>query len=89
MWFDVWPTYTNVSNVPAWTDAVWHVLSDMLTVPCRAVQIAALHGIGHEGGNLDRWPDVNAAVDAFLKGLPPGDEELRSYAEAAKVGNVL
>jgi hypothetical protein len=88
MWFDVWPTYTNVSHVPAWTDAVWHVLSDMLTVPCRAVQIAALHGIGHEGGNLDRWSEINAAVDAFLTGLAEGDEELRNYAEAARTGNV-
>jgi hypothetical protein len=58
MRFYVWATYTNVSHIPAWTDAVWHVLSDVLTVPFRAVQIAALHGIGHEGGNLDRWSDA-------------------------------
>jgi len=88
MWFDLWPTFYSVQHIPAWRDAVWDVLRDMLTVPCRAVQIAALHGIGHEGGNLDRWPEINAAVDAFLSGLPEDDEELRNYAEAARTGNV-
>lgn len=88
MWFDVWATYNNVSDIPAWSDAVWNVLRQMLDVPCRAVQIAALHGIGHEGSNLDRWPEIEAAVNAFVGRIPAEDEDLRKYAEAAKTGNV-
>jgi hypothetical protein len=88
MWFDVWPTYRNVRDVRAWADAVWDVLKQMLAVPCRAVQIAALHGIGHAGRDLDRWQEVDAAVSAFVMSVRDDDEELRNYAEAARTGNV-
>lgn len=88
MWFDLWPTFYSVQNIPAWGDAVWDVLSDMLTVPCRAVQIAALHGIGHEVNRLDRQEVIDAKVLAFVASLNGADAELRSYAEAARVGNV-
>jgi hypothetical protein len=60
----------------------------MLTVPCRAVQIAALHGIGHEVNRLDRQQVIDAEVLAFVDSLSSDDAELRSYAEAARVGNV-
>jgi hypothetical protein len=45
MRFYVWATYTNVSHIPAWTDAVWHVLSNML---------CALQGGADSGAARDR-----------------------------------
>lgn len=88
MWFDEWPTYRLACHVPAWSDAVWTLLRQMLLGPCRAVQIAALHGIGHLGSDLDRSKEIDAAIGAFVRSLRPDDAELRTYAEAARKGNV-
>ena len=88
MWFDVWPTFYRVRDVPQWKDALWHVFVEMLKVPCREVQIAALHGIGHRGNDLDRDAEVGKTVAAFTAGLHGSDDELRQYAEAARLGRV-
>lgn len=89
MWFDVWPTFWHVRHVPAWKDALWTVLRQMLEVPCRAVQVAALHGIGHHGDQLDRRQDIDRALGTFMRSVEERDEELRNYAAAARTGRVL
>ncbi|RMX01345.1 hypothetical protein EBQ26_00755 [Allofranklinella schreckenbergeri] len=101
MWFDVWPTFylarqrfENLSAVSAregkvWRDAMWHVLSAMLDMPCRAVQIAALHGLGHEGEHLQREREIHARIDGFIQSLRGQDQELADYARAARCGQVL
>lgn len=88
MWFDVWPTFWNVRHLDCWRDAMWHVFAEMLKVPCREVQIAALHGIGHNLDELQRPAVINQAIDAFLAHLNPVDIELREYAGRARQGYV-
>jgi len=88
MWFDVWPTFWNAQHEPRWQEAVWHVLRDMLDVPCREVQIAALHGIGHEATQLNRAAEIDRAVTTFIRLIDSNDQNLRNYAEAARQGMV-
>ena len=87
MWFDVWPTFRLASASPRWRDACWQLFVEMLAVPCRAVQIAALHGIGHSVDRLDKDAEVGETIDAFVRNLR-GDPALRAYAEAARQGRV-
>jgi hypothetical protein len=56
-------------------------------MPCREVQVAALHGIGHNIGDEGRAL-MEQLVDDFLQRLDPRDEELRNYARAARAGEV-
>jgi hypothetical protein len=88
MWFDASPIFWNVKEIPAWRDAEWSVLEDMLSNPCREVQIAALHGIGHEKRYLQRDLEIDERIDWFVRQIDPGDEELKHYALAAKAGMV-
>lgn len=88
MWFDEWPTFWRVRHEPRWRDAVWEVLREMLDVPCREVQVAALHGIGHCGGDLDRQDVIDRTVDAFIRTIDKDDRELKNYADAARRGCV-
>lgn len=88
MWFDVWPTFWCARDIPQWQDAMWNVLCAMLDVPCRAVQIAALHGLGHEGHYLNRPRMLEAQIDAFIQPLKGKDAELERYARIAKTGMV-
>ena len=88
MWFDVWPTFWHVRDQPRWQDAVWHVLQDMLDVPCRAVQLAALHGIGHQLRHLGRPREIDNTLVAFIRSIAPNDIDLKTYAEAARTGMV-
>ena len=88
MWFDVWPTFWNVRHEPRWRDAVWQVLREMLDVPCREVQVAALHGIGHCGRYLERQDAIDRTVEAFIRAVDPDDLELKNYADAARRGCV-
>jgi len=88
MWFDVWPTFWNVRHEPRWRDAVWQVLREMLDVPCREVQVAALHGIGHCGGDLVRQDVIDKTVEAFIHTIGNDDRELKNYADAARRGCV-
>lgn len=88
MWFDIWPSFWSMRHLAPWRDAMWHVLEEMLKVPCREVQIAALHGIGHNGAELDRREAIDHAIDAFLAGIGETDDELRTYALAARRGCV-
>jgi hypothetical protein len=87
MWFDIWPTFRLASASPHWRDACWNLFVEMLEVPCRAVQIAALHGIGHSVHLLDRDNEVDRVIGAFVRRLKD-DHALRDYAEAARAGMV-
>jgi hypothetical protein len=87
MWFDVWPTFRRASELERWRDACWNVFVEMLAVPCRAVQIAALHGIGHSVDRLDKDVEVHRVISAFVRNLSD-DHTLRAYAEAARQGRV-
>lgn len=89
MWFDVWPTFYSVRHELRWRDAVWHVFDEMLDVPCRDVQIAALHGIGHLGKYLQRQDVIDHRVESFIRAIDKDDEELRNYAGAAQRGGIL
>lgn len=88
MWFDVWPTFWNVKDIPEWRDAMWAVFCHMLEVPCREVQVSALHGIGHEGRYLQRPRELQERVELFIRSVPAHDEELKNYARAAAQGMV-
>lgn len=88
MWFDVWPTFWNVRHEPRWRDAVWQILQEMLDVPCRQVQVAALHGIGHCGRYLERQDAIDRTVEAFIRSIETDDHELKDYADAARRGCV-
>lgn len=87
MWFDSWPSFWNARHIPEWRDAAWNVFREMLGMPWREVQIAALHGIGHYGSHLGRPQQIEALIDGFVRTLR-GDEELKSYALLAARGMV-
>lgn len=87
MWFDVWPTFWNVRQSAPWRQAMWEVFRQMLAMPWRDVQVAALHGIGHTMRDLEQ-PLVDAAIDQLLRQADPQDAELRDYAQAARCGLV-
>jgi hypothetical protein len=89
MWFDVWPTFWQVRDQLCWQHALWHVFKAMLDTPCREVQVAALHGIGHHVKELGHAPSIDQTVTAFVSAIDPNDRELRNYAESARNGCVL
>ncbi|PTT90226.1 hypothetical protein DBR42_06420 [Pelomonas sp. HMWF004] len=88
MWFDVWPTFWNVRHEPSWQEALGRVLHEMLEMPWREVQVAALHGIGHRLRDLDRKDEIANTIVAFIRSIDPNDTELKNYAEAARQGMV-
>ena len=88
MWFDVWPTFHLARSVLEWRDAMWELLSQLLAMPWREVQVSALHGIGHNAGDLARQPAIDAAIAAFVQQVDLADVEVRTYAEAARLGRV-
>ena len=59
----------------------------MLDVPCREVKVAALHGIGHLGADLDRQAVIDHTIHRFVRSIDE-DEELKNYAKAARNGMV-
>lgn len=87
MWFDVWATFWHKKHVPEWRDAMWHVLNAMLHTPFREVQIAALHGIGHERDNLQRDSEIDQTLKQFMNNIE-NDDALKQYAQAAQAGAV-
>ncbi|WPH19769.1 hypothetical protein [Variovorax paradoxus] len=87
MWFDVWPTFWNALHVPEWRNAMWFVYCEMLEMPYRQVQIAALHGIGHEGSYLQKPRELQKRMEEFIRNVR-NDDELKSYAQAAASGLV-
>lgn len=89
MWFDVWPTFWKVWHEPRWQDAVWRVLRDMLGTPCREVQVAALHGIGHERKHIGQQDEIDRTLAAFIRSIDDTDTNLKTYAESARQGMVL
>jgi hypothetical protein len=88
MWFDVWSTFWNVKDIPEWQASVWTCLDAMLSAPFRPVQVAALHGLGHQGNYLNRRKEIEQRVDEFIKNIDANDEDLKQYAQAAKRGMV-
>lgn len=89
MWFDVWPLPYWARDIEAFKDALWHLFQQMLKVPAREVQFAALHGIGHEKDHLQRDKDVEDLLAAFAARVASVDPELSAYAQAAATGRVL
>lgn len=90
MWFDVWPIPGEDEDDPIWGQALWDALDDMLAVPCREVQIAALHGVGHQKHKMLKHlaREVDRRVAGFVDSWPADDEDLRSYAACALAGQV-
>jgi hypothetical protein len=88
MWFDVWPTARIAEEQTPWRQALWQVFDAMLHTPCREVQIAALHGIGHNFDSQDWRGDIERAFDAFVRNIDADDAELSNYAQAARSGCV-
>jgi hypothetical protein len=88
MWFDVWALGYVRQSDPIWTEAIWNVLKEILSIDVREVQIAALHGIGHCAVGLGLDDEVEKVVRSFWLGLKDKDEELKSYAKAAAKGMV-
>lgn len=88
MWFDVWPTFSNAQEIPAWRDAMWNLLSSMLDMPYRAVQMSALHGIGHHGYDCQTEKVITQCVKSFIATVK-NDDELVNYAEMAATGFIL
>jgi hypothetical protein len=88
IWFDESPIFWNIKEIPAWRDAHWSVLEDMLSNPCREVKISALHGIGHDKRYMLRDAEIDERIEQFIRQIDPEDEELKNYARAAKAGMV-
>lgn len=87
MWFDLWPNSWKERSDPEWRDALWGVLRELLGMPWREVQIAALHGLGHNVNGLDRPLQIKALIDSFVRQVKD-DEELKNYAQLAASGMV-
>lgn len=87
MWFDVWPSFRNAQHISEWRDAMWDVFCKLLGMPWREVQVSALHGIGHNGGYLERPEQMQNQIDDFVRNLRD-DEELKNYAQLAASGMV-
>lgn len=88
MWWDILPIHGKPEE-PDRTEfdaEVLGVLPRLVSIPHDACRESALHGIGH-------WqlyyPSVASVVDEFLVCTPRLRPELISYAQRAKVGNVL
>lgn len=88
MWWDILPIH-GCPEEPARAEfdgEVLAVLRRLLSIPHDACRESALHGIG-------KWsiyyPQVAEIVEEFLARTPNLRPELISYAERAKVGNVL
>jgi hypothetical protein len=88
MWFDLWPTARIAVEEAQWRQALWQVFDAMLHTPYREVQIAALHGIGHNFDPQDWRGEMERAFDAFVRDIDADDVELRNYAHAARSGCV-
>lgn len=88
MWFEAWPISSNVRHTARWREAIWALLTAMLAVPCRLVQLGALHGIGHEGPDLVTQDQIDQTIASFLRSADSKDDELKNYAEAARQGRV-
>jgi hypothetical protein len=87
-WFDEWPTFGNRTHIPEWRDAMWNMFDVMLSVQCKEVQIAALHGIGHNGRDLQRQSAIDSRIAQFCLQTDPADQDLLDYAEDARCGQV-
>ncbi|MBN9693596.1 MAG: hypothetical protein J0M24_25400 [Verrucomicrobia bacterium] len=88
MWWDILPIH-GCPEDPARTEfdvEVLAVLRRLLSIPHDACRESALHGISE--WSID-YPQVSGIVDDFLVCTPSLRPELASYAQRAKVGNVL
>ena len=88
MWWDILPIH-GCPEEPARADfdgEVLAVLRLLLAIPHDACRESALHGISEWSIH---YPQVSGMVDDFLARTPNLRPELASYAQRAKVGNVL
>lgn len=88
MWWDILPIHgCPEETARAEFDAeVLVVLRRLLSIPHDACRESALHGISEWS---IYYPQVSGIVDDFLTSTPNLRPELASYAQRAKVGNVL
>jgi hypothetical protein len=88
MWWDILPIH-GMPEEPGRTEfdaEVLRVLPRLLSIPHDACRESALHGISEWQWH---YPVVSVVVDEFLARTPGLRPELVSYAQNAKVGNVL
>jgi hypothetical protein len=88
MWWDILPIH-GCPEEPARAEfdaEVLVLLRRLLAIPHDACRESALHGISEWSLY---YPQVQGIVDEFLSVTPHLRPELISYAQAAKVGNVL
>jgi hypothetical protein len=88
MWWDILPIH-GCPEEPARTEfdaEVLAVLRRLLAIPHDACRESALHGISEWS---IYYPQVSGIVEDFLARTPNLRSELVSYAQRAKVGNVL
>lgn len=88
MWWDILPIHGKPEERErAEFDAeVLRVLPRLLSIPHDACRESALHGVSEW---RPYYPSVERVVDEFLARTPGLRPELVSYAQHAKVGNVL
>lgn len=88
MWWDILPIHGHPEeSARAEFDAeVLVVLRRLLAIPHDACRESALHGIGEW---CHYYPQVSRIVEDFLASTPNLRPELVSYAQRAKVGDVL
>lgn len=88
MWWDILPIH-GCPKEPARAEfdaEVLAVLRRLLAIPHDACRESALHGIGEWSYY---YPQVSEIVEDFLANTPNLRAELVSYAQRAKIGNVL
>ncbi|WP_155368388.1 hypothetical protein [Catellatospora vulcania] len=79
--------FFEVAPVDLGDDTVLDVLEDTLALASVPCQRAALHGLGH--AHLHAPRPVQAIVDRWLSRHRDAPQELRDYAAAARVGDVM
>lgn len=79
--------FFDMASIDLSDDTVLDVLEDTLALPSVPCQRAALHGLGHAHFHVPQH--VSAIVDRWLEKNPCAPQELRDYAAAARIGDVM
>jgi hypothetical protein len=88
MWWDILPIHgePEASERAEFDAEVLRILPRLLSIPHDACRESALHGVSEW---QFYYPSLEGVVDEFLARTPNLRPELVSYAQRAKVGNVL
>ena len=81
--FDSWPTFRLACHQRPWRDATWRVIDQMLDVPCREVQLAALDTIAFDGDCFRRPAAARRRVEQYIEGASSSDADLLTLAQSA------